>query len=174
MGVVSRLYEEFYRTAYEKGLCDTPEPNDSRRGWSHTMMEYSIDTYLARSGRMDDGFPAMREQLGGLSGHVAEVAELFTQQQVRPWSQATWQHAQAYSLRVALSRAPEDFAVIGAVGKFGLDYTDESRKHVLAYQHRIVDEIDADEYERILRAMSDFVRDVDAGLAIPAIPGPPR
>src|SRR5437879_1009402 len=26
MGVVARRYESFYQEAYEKGLCDTPEP----------------------------------------------------------------------------------------------------------------------------------------------------
>lgn len=174
MGVISRLHETFYKEAYEKGLCDTPEPNDSRRGWAHTMLEYSIDTYLARTGVMDDVFPALHRQLGNLAAHADEVCALFEQQQVRPWSQATWRHALAYSMRVAISSAPEDLAVIGAVGKFGLDYSDESRKHVLSYQHRIVDEVGAEEYEEVLRSMAAFVRDVDAGLAIPAIPGPPK
>jgi len=174
MGVVSRKYNDFYQEAYDKGLCDSPEPNDSLRGWSHTMMEYSIDTYLARTGRLDDSFRRVREQLGNLAGHADEVCSFFEQQQVRPWSQAVWRHALAYSLRVAIADAPEDFAVLGAVGKFGLDYGAESRKLVLDYQNMIVDEVAADEYETILRAMSDFVHDVDAGLAIPAVPGPPR
>jgi len=174
MGVIARHYEEFYQLAYERGLCDTPEPNDSRRGWAHTMMEYSVDTYLARTGRMDDEFQRVREQLANLAAHADEVTALFEQQQVHPWSQATWRHALAYSMRVALSTAPEDFAVIGAVGKFGLDYSVESRKFVLDYQHRIVDELDRAEYEDVLRAVSTFVSDVDSGLAIPAIPGPPR
>lgn len=174
MGVIARLFEDFYQKAYEKGLCETPEPNDSRRGWSHTMMEYSIDTYLARTGCMDDSFAQVRKQLGDLAAHADEVSTLFEEQQVRPWGQATWRHALAYSMRVAISNAPEDFAVIGAVGKFGLDYSAESRKHVVDYQNRIVDEVDAAEYESILGAMGDFVRDVDEGLAIPAIPGPPQ
>ena len=61
----------------------------------------------------------------------------------------------------------------GAVGKFGLDYSPESRALVRDYQHRVVDAIDDDEYEALLADMADFVLGVDDGHLVPAVPGPP-
>jgi phosphoglycolate phosphatase-like HAD superfamily hydrolase len=173
MGVVSRRYEEFYAEAFARGLTGTAEPNDSRRGWAHSMLEYSVDTYIARTGVLDDTFEAIRDQLGSLSMHADEVRTMFASQQVLPWSQAVWSNAGDYSTRVALSQSPEDFAVIGAAGKFGLDYSPEAREFVRSYQSAVVENIGADEYDMVIDAMHDFVAAVEHDHFRPAIPGPP-
>ncbi|MGC5330423.1 hypothetical protein [Micromonospora sp. DT62] len=173
MGVIARRYEQFYAEAYVRGLTDTPEPNDSRRGWAHSMLEYSVDTHIAREGLLDDKFGAIREQLGALQMHGVEVRAMFANQQVLPWSQSVWTHACDYSTRVALSESPEDFAVIGAAGKFGLDYSPEAREFVRSYQSAVVESVGADEYDIVIKAMHDFVASVEHDTFRPAIPGPP-
>lgn len=173
MGVVARQYETFFRQAFELGLRDDATPNDSRRGWAHSMLEYSVDTYLCQRGRMDAHFDSLRRELGNLAGHHGEVRAMFEQQQVDRWSRRTWHHAMDYSLRVALAETPEDIAVIGALGKFDLDYSPEAREFLRGYQRQVVAAVGADEYEDILRHMARFVYDVDRGDTRPAIPGPP-
>ncbi|WP_217548942.1 hypothetical protein [Streptomyces sp. GbtcB6] len=173
MGVVARRYEEFYALAHERGLAPTPVPNDSRRGWAHSMLEYSVDTYIARRGTLDHGFDAIKQQLGSLQAHGDEVQALLATQQVSPWSQEAWRHACEYSIRVALAESPEDIAVLGAAGKFGLDYSPESRALVREFQSHVVDSVGSDEYETVIRAMHDFVSSVEHDHFRPAVPGPP-
>ena len=173
MGVVARRYETFFRQAFELGLRDTEVPNDSRRGWAHSMLEYSVDTYLCQRGRMDAHFESLRRELGNLADHHQEVRTMFEQQQVDRWSRRTWGHAMDYSLRVALAEDPEDIAVVGALGKFDLDYSPAAREFLRGYQREVVAAVGADEYEDILGHMARFVSDVDRGVKRPAIPGPP-
>ncbi len=47
MGLVTRHYDEFFSMAEAEGWRESGQPRDSRRGWAHTLVEYSIDQYLA-------------------------------------------------------------------------------------------------------------------------------
>jgi hypothetical protein len=115
----------------------------------------------------------VKEQLGALQRHRAEIRDLFVTQQVNPWSQAVWSHACDYSARVAFSEQPEDLAVVGAVGKFGLAYAPEAVELVRGFQHAVVAEVGDDEYEDIIGAMTRFVEAADLHGLRPAHPGPP-
>ncbi|MEU4171804.1 hypothetical protein AB0F46_33600 [Streptomyces sp. NPDC026665] len=173
MGVIARRYEEFYALAHERGLAPTAVPNDSRRGWAHSMLEYSVDTHLARSGTLDHAFDDVRRQLGRLQAHGEEIRAMLAGQQVLPWSQEVWRNALDYSARVALADSPEEIALLGAAGKFGLDYSRASRALVREFQSRILKDVGAEEYGTIIRAMHEFVASVEHDHFRPAVPGPP-
>lgn len=173
MGVIARRYEEFYALAHERGLVPTAVPNDSRRGWAHSMLEYSVDTYLARRGALDDAFDDIRRQLGSLQAHAEEVRALLARQQVLPWRQEAWRGALDYSVRVALADSPEEIGLLGAAGKFGLDYSPASRALVREFQSQVVQDVGAEEYETVIRAMHGFVASVEHEHFRPAVPGPP-
>ncbi|GLZ50073.1 hypothetical protein Acsp06_62580 [Actinomycetospora sp. NBRC 106375] len=173
MGTIARMYEQFYRDACEKNLCAAPDPNDSRRGWAHTMVEYSVDTFLARTGWFDGAFNGIQERLADLLSNQEAWCRLLSTQRVNPSDARVWERTRQYSAQVARSESPEDLAVMGAIGKFGLEFTREAREHVVRYQDKILAEVPEEEYWEILGSMTKFASEIDLGMVAPLFPGAP-
>ncbi|MGL5441517.1 MAG: hypothetical protein ACRDDJ_03505, partial [[Mycobacterium] stephanolepidis] len=97
MGTIVEYYKEFYTRAYDLGLSQSSVPNDSKRGWAHSFVEYSVDTYICRYMFDDRLHQAIREQLGDIAKHMEEVGALFATQSVSDPNNTQWTSALDYS-----------------------------------------------------------------------------
>lgn len=68
MELVAPAYESFFHRAAADGwVVDASAPRDSRRGWAHTLVEYSVDQHLADTKRLHDTFRAVRAAAGSVN-----------------------------------------------------------------------------------------------------------
>ena len=126
MAVYAREYDGFFSTAAARGLRHHGEPPDSRRGFSHTMIEYSIDTWLAHKGYFKDHFAGVRDALGSVGckqgvGSLDWIAQTIDAEDITTSSPDWRADAKSFGDRVRKSGSPEEFVYRAGVKKFGLE-----------------------------------------------------
>lgn len=124
MPVYTREYDAFFSTAAARDLHHG-EPADSRRGFSHTLIEYSIDTWLVRSGYFDGCFDSVRDALGRIGceqgvGSLPWIRETMNAEGIESDSPDVAADATSFADRVARSSDPQEFVYRAGVKKFAL------------------------------------------------------
>lgn len=174
MGTIVEYYQEFYTRAYELGLSHSSIPNDSKRGWAHSFVEYSVDAYICRYMFDDRLYQAVRDQLGDIAGHMGEVKSLFATQSVNDPNNTQWTSALDYSRHVSLASTAEQYSTLGLVRKFGLVPSSASIAFVEHYINIIIERIGRPEFDDVVQSICRFVYEVENLGVRPAIPGGPR
>lgn len=133
MGAFARRYDEFFSRAADAGLREPGPPADSVRGFSHTMVEYTIDTCLARSGVFDSVFPRVHAALGRVASPEgndtrAWVDDAIKRHRVVMQPAGLEEDLHSFGSRIQMSRSPEEFALYAGVKKFHLENCPESRE----------------------------------------------
>jgi hypothetical protein len=124
MSVYAREYDTFFSAAAARDLHHG-EPADSRRGFSHTLIEYSIDTWLVRNGYFDGHFDSVRDALGRIGceqgvGSLSWIRETMDIERIKSDSPDFTADASSFADRVARSSNPEEFVYRAGVKKFAL------------------------------------------------------
>jgi hypothetical protein len=165
MGPAVAFYDEFFTAATRAGLRADEPPRDSKRGFSHSMVEYAIDTWLSRRGVFDAWFEPARAELleiRGDGGLAALLGALGIESPLTGEPAALAAEVAGYRDGVERSTAPEDFAFHGAARKFGLVPGEESRAFVASYQDRLLEELDGDEIATVCDLTVDAMKAPEA------------
>lgn len=130
MSVYAREYDAFFHSAATRNLR-RGEPTDSRRGFSHTMIEYSIDTWLVRNGYFDGRFDSVRDALGRVGGEqgagsLSWIRETMDAEGIESDSLDLSADATSFADRVMRSNDAHEFVYRAGVKKFGLKDCDDS------------------------------------------------
>lgn len=137
MGHYAAQYEDFFRRAYQTGCVSQEAPSDSRRGFSHTMAEYSVDLWLSKCGRFDRYFDTARAALGTLgreeddepgSSHWLRRA-MSEEKMPTEYRKASGQ-VESFRERAQMSREPGEFVIHSIMHKLGFAFTEQSRDFV--------------------------------------------
>lgn len=161
MGVFASRYDRFFSEATAAGLRAAGPPNDTVRGFSHTMMEYSIDTWLsekfdqARFLRIKESVARLTNTNGGLS---VEIGHLLTDFGLAIDHEQLIQDANDFVHRVAISESPHDFACWAGAKKFGLRPCLKARDYVRRFLEEANAEIDDGEYSDVVARIVEFMR----------------
>ncbi|WP_330961991.1 hypothetical protein [Photobacterium sp. 53610] len=151
------FYEEFFSRAYAEGVSKSPVPKDSKRGFSHSMMEYAIDSALCRRGWFDSRFEVGTNMaLQALNLHTVKksLCKLCI-----PLDEGTDLEIElaSYANRLRMARDPEDFALLAAARKFGLIVSTESADFVRQYISHLLEEVDNNEIEAVCHECAEAV-----------------
>jgi hypothetical protein len=163
MGVYAKTYEAFQAEAVRRKLREDIPMNDSRRGFSHTMIEYSIDTWLANRGLVDDRFAFLKEtyaQLGKSEGpgSLEAIARVIQQEGIDLVNEKMGQDVLSFGRRVEQSKSPVEFAYRAGVKKFGLDDTDDAVAFVGEFIEHGLKQIDDAEIEQFVDDCVSFLK----------------
>lgn len=124
MGIVAAGYGPFFAHAEACGWRSPFAGRDSRRGWAHTMVEYSIDQWLADSEALDSlhssAVSAAQETLQD-PDWIKEVVENLGVETSKPLESQPSRYCGA----IARASQPDEFHLRGLALKFGLAETDE-------------------------------------------------
>jgi hypothetical protein len=161
MGVYARLYEEFFTRATHLNLRDEGEYADSVRGFSHTMMEYSVDTFLARRGDFEPFFVPVKTALQRLNKKEgpgsAEWVERTIEQQGIVTEEASLSEIESFRSRVEQSSNAEEFALRAGVKKFRLKNCEESIHFLRTYIDEGLAVITESELLELINNTADFI-----------------
>ncbi|NNH06654.1 hypothetical protein [Cellulomonas fimi] len=160
MRPATRRYWQFFAEAHALGLRDTAEPNDSVRGFAHTMLEYLVDLHLARSGTFDRYFDQCARELDKIDDETWLTAEVHALA-VEGSDPDLHGVAARYKSRASRARSPEEIALLGLCSKFALALSWESVAYVRQFQETIYREVGAD-------AVAALVDEVTHALADPS------
>lgn len=167
MGIAARRYKDFFTSAQRQGLRESAEPNDSVRGFSHSMIEYCVDTYLCHRGALDRHFASIQE---GLARNVtvetatSVLAMLGAQYDRRSLGVSLTD----YRARAIKAQSPEELAYYAAARKFGLRVDRDSLPFVGAYLEAFLHELDVDELEAVCVHAASAVRSAVCGTSRPS------
>ena len=155
MGVFARLYREFFETAEEAGMRPRGASRDSVRGFSHTMVEYSIDTWVADSlPEAAEGFAAAKEALADLPLPTL-TATLDAAGADYPLDKLG-EGARSFSRRVRAADRPQELAYRAGVKKFGLS-GDSAVAYVESFIRRGMQEIPRAEFDSTFAGTARFI-----------------
>lgn len=161
MSIFSSSYQAFFDEAERLGLADPDRGRDSVRGFSHTMMEYCIDSHLART-MPHEQFDALRDSLCrlGLEGERWSIPHLKSVLQ-KLGVQGDFGHldhdVESFRSRVAASQSAHEFAIRAGVKKFGLQSCDESLKLVDRTIQLGLMKIPSQELDTVVSMMAEFI-----------------
>jgi hypothetical protein len=156
-------YDRFYSEAARLGLRENVRPTDSVRGFGHTMMEYSIDTFLIRRGDFDNRFDTIRSTLGRLGlddgvGSQRWLSETLSRDGISAEPAALSHDVMTYRQRVLACKNAEEFAFRAGVYKFGLKPGNESVAFVKSFIDEGMQEIPEAEISETVEGAAAFVR----------------
>ncbi|BBA95581.1 hypothetical protein RVR_493 [Actinacidiphila reveromycinica] len=119
MGLVARRYDEFHTRAEERGWRRPGLERDSRRGWAHTIVEYSIDQWLADRRDLGALHERVRAAAGRTAADLAWVTDLVAEHVITPSKPI---ETQPYRYCGALTRStePDEMHLRGLALKFRL------------------------------------------------------
>lgn len=130
MEVFARRYREFFEAAASSGLLTSGTSQDSVRGFSHTMMEYCIDTHLAATLPSSD-FEGLKKWLSCLGSEsenwsLPSIRRLLSEAAVSGESGTLADDLVSFRDRAIRSATPQEFAYRAGVKKFNLKDCSES------------------------------------------------
>jgi hypothetical protein len=163
MGLVSSGYESFFEQAEANGwLAETTVQRDSRRGWAHTLVEYSVDQHLADTRPLDDSFLALRAAGASLTpDRLAPLLEVLGAQMSKPFPA----QPSRYLGVIARAQAPDEFHLRGLAVKFGL----REDACVLDWLRRLLRSVIAgvgrEELDGLIRRLTTVLEDAPARVA---------
>ncbi len=161
MGVYTHRFDRFFSEAARLGLREDKPPVDSKRGFAHTMMEYSIDTFLVRRGDFNR-FEQMRAVLGRLglgdgAGSKPWLDQTLKQSEIDVNDTDLERDVALYRQRVLDCKDAEEFAYRAGVYKFGLKSGDESVQFIKRFVEEGLEEIPAHEISNVVEQAAGFV-----------------
>ena len=157
-GGFARRYKAFFAEAAARGLRGNEPPDDSVRGFSHTMVEYALDLYLAQ--RADAG--SVLVALKRLFASLDDPAALLAAQGADHDATAARAEAGRWCARVASARSIEELAIGAGVEKFGLHPSRAAAAYLREALVTGLGELDSADIDAALSATSAFIA---AGLA---------
>jgi hypothetical protein len=174
MGLVSSRYESFFEQAEANGwLAEVTARRDSRRGWAHTLVEYSVDQHLADTRRLDDSFVALRAAGAAVtSDGLGRLLEVLGAQVSKPFP------AQPSRYLGVITRAetPDEFHLRGLAAKFGLREDAPVLDWLRRLLRSVVAGVGTEELDGLIRRLTEVLED-GGGCADPVPrrwPGPAR
>ncbi|MEU4776022.1 hypothetical protein [Micromonospora sp. NPDC023644] len=157
MGQVARRYEEFWRTAAERGWRKPDAgPQDSRRGWAHSLVEYSIDQHLADHGDWSDLLAELRRRAAVVVTDPSWVRAYAAEAGVVP-SKPLLSQPQRYCGALSRALEPDEIHLRGLAVKFGLIERPEVLGWLREWTRGIVAGVGADEIDDVLAGISDVI-----------------
>jgi len=161
MGLVTRRYDEFHAYAEERGWRPAGLPRDSRRGWAHTLVEYSIDQWLADRRDLSVMHRQVKEAAEATAADLAWVHDLVAQHVITPSKPI---ESQPYRYCGALTRStePDEMHLRGLALKFQLAESPDALRWLRGWLRAIWQEVGEEEMADVLsslaRAGADPVR----------------
>lgn len=175
MGLVARRYDEFHDYAEERGWRQPGLARDSRRGWAHSLVEYSVDQWLADRRDLSVMHREVRASAEAVAADLAWVHNL-VEQHVITTSKPI--ESQPYRYCGALVRAnePDEIHLRGLALKFQIAEEPEAlhwlRGWLRAIWQELGDDEMADVFASLVRVGADPVR-FGYPLEISGFPQPP-
>ncbi|CAH0305714.1 hypothetical protein [Pseudomonas brassicacearum] len=126
MGIFAKMYDDFFSTAENQGLRNPSVERDSYRGFSHTMVEYSIDTWISRTQPVEHHFHTVQQGIsaidtGQLTRHLGFMADEFDMD-----SEVFRSDLQSFQERVSRAGNTGDWVLFAGLKKFGLTHCPQS------------------------------------------------
>ncbi|MFS0752927.1 hypothetical protein [Oceanobacillus sp. 1P07AA] len=132
--------------------------NDSIRGWSHTMVEYTIDQYLTDNFILEESFDNIKKvfsetthNLSFLSDSVVdygiETSKPFPDQPLR------------YSNIIKNSNSPDEFHLRGLAAKYGLKENDDVIDWLRSYLRSIISLVGINSIKDIINTLKEVTSD---------------
>jgi hypothetical protein len=161
MGQVARRYDEFWRIAMDNGwrLPDAGE-QDSRRGWAHTLVEYSIDQRLADTGEWSELLAEVHRQASATCADPSWAHRYVTEGMVQP-SKPLASQPQRYCGALERAVQPDEIHLRGLAVKFGLVETPEVLAWLRGWCRGIVSGVGADEVDDVVGEITRTVAEPD-------------
>lgn len=162
MAIYARCYDEFFAAAARDGLLVSPDaPRDSVRGFSHTMMEYAIDTHLAARLSTDTFHSVQRSvaRIGTTDDNwsVPAVLAFIASRGIEGSFESVAADMASFRTRAAAASQPAEFAYRAGVKKFGLHETPASLRLVANTIHEGLAEIPGTEIDDVVAATASFI-----------------
>jgi hypothetical protein len=161
MGLLARRYDEFHTYAEEHGWREAGLPRDSRRGWAHSMVEYSIDQWLADRRDLSVMHQQVRASAAAVAADLSWVHALVEQHVITPSKPI---ESQPYRYCGALTRAaaPDEIHLRGLAVKFHLSEEPAAlqwlREWLRAVWQQVGDDEMRDVFASLVRVSADPVR----------------
>jgi len=158
MGIVARRFDEFHEYAERLGWRQPNLPRESRRGWAHTMVEYSIDQWISDRSDVTALFEHVRSSALDTARDLSWVSDLVEQYVIRPSKPI---ETQPYRYCGALSRSeqPDEFHLRGLASKFLLTETAECLSWLREWLRTIWMTVGEDEMSDVLRSLVEATAD---------------
>ena len=162
MAVYSRRYHEFFERAARMGIREDAAPADSPQGFSHTMVEDTIDTYLATQGTFDSRFPRVRSRLGQLGRSEGDgshdwIRRTLDQNRIEHNSPDLAGDVESFRERVDWSTGAEELAYWAGVKKFGLTFCSDSVAFLRSFLADGLSEIPGTQVASLIEECAAFV-----------------
>lgn len=158
MGIVAQGYEDFFNTAEAVGWRQPGLARDSRRGWAHTLIEYSIDQYLADRHKCDDLWAAVKAAANFTESDFTWVHELVAEHVIIPSKPIETQPAR-YCGALTRSTQPDEIHLRALALKFELSETPECLEWLRAQLRAVWEAVGVDEMQDVLASLSQVVAD---------------
>lgn len=158
MGTVARGYNNFFDTAEAAGWRQPGLARDSRRGWAHSLVEYSVDQYIADRRKCDHLWAAAKTAANFTESDFTWVHELVAEHVIIPSKPIETQPAR-YCGAVTRSIQPDEIHLRGLALKFGLSEVPECLAWLRAQLRAILEIVGGDEMEDVLASLSQVVVD---------------
>lgn len=157
-------YEAFFQGAGEAGIAYQSTSTDTRRGFAHTMSEYSIDLWLAKSGRFDRYFDASRNGLGALgredddgAGSIHWLRKAIADEQMPTDLRKVAGQVESFRWRASTVKSPEEYVVYSIISKLDFKYNQDSLDYVRSALEDGIAKLTVKELDRHYRECCDFI-----------------
>jgi hypothetical protein len=150
MGLVTRRYDEFFTHAEHAGWRPAGRTRDSRRGWAHTLVEYSIDQWLADRRDLTRAFLAVGAAARQTERKMSWLLDLVASHAIEPSKPLATQPLR-YCGALARARTPDEFHLRGLALKFGLREDAEVLDWLRGWLRAIWQAVGEEEMRQVLR-----------------------
>jgi hypothetical protein len=158
MGIVTRRYDAFHEHAERCGWRERGLQRDSRRGWAHALLEYSIDQWIADRRDVTGLFEHVRSCAADTAKDLSWVHSLVEQHVITP-SKPVDTHPYLYCDALSRSERPDEFHLRGLAVKFRLAETPECLSWLRQWLREIWATAGEDEMRDVFRSLADATSD---------------
>lgn len=163
MGQVTRRYDEFFTHAEASGWRTPGLARDSRRGWAHTLVEYSLDQWLADRRDLSRAYATVSAAAtdvltGATNGGLDWVHDLVATHAITPSKPLATQPLR-YCGALSRARTPDEMHLRGLALKFQLTEHDEVLDWLRGWLRGIWQAVGDAELSQVLRDLRDAVAD---------------
>ncbi|MDJ0643349.1 MAG: hypothetical protein QNJ15_11065 [Erythrobacter sp.] len=164
MGYFADQYEDFFDGATSAQVAYQRTPTDTRRGFSHTMAEYSVDLWLAKTGRFDAYFETARKSLGALAredddgvGSIHWLRRVAANEGMPTDLRSVAGQVESFRARAAMAKSPEEFVVYSIISKLDFKLEKESVDYVMSSLEDGITHLTEAELDKHYKECCDFI-----------------
>lgn len=163
MGIVARGYKEFYRHAAEQDWLRERSlvPTDTRRGWAHSIVEYSIDQFLTDTRIDARTFARVKAAIGRELEGPERIDALLGTLGVRA-SKPHPEQARRYLSAMVRAQMPDELHLRGLAVKFGLIESEEVLAYLRSWTRAVVMVLGREHMEQVVAEQVTVLRDPHA------------